>query len=413
MAFAAAAIRTAITEVIEGAGPFSYGAFTGMPADALMAKLRQMSTGQHWFDVQITPERTSGSSTVPLGNSTYLMGLDVVITVWTGLATPAQATERDAVLAEIGDDCGDAARALARPGSMLATADDVATSIVGGCFAQPPRWRLLRQNWTASDAHCVHELRGRIDIKARLLLSPLAVLGANLAIEYDPGRSAVLADSDTTIDTLTCQISGHVISAASSTGRPAYTASDADFEDYPSLTSSAAGLDGLRSASAHASDLIASGARPYVAWLGRLPAGSASPSEFVWSLCTASDLVRFCLLRASSASYELQLAVNGTTIDTLDYVPDTSVHLYELIYNASNDLELWVDYARVATVAAAALTSGIRRVSLGQRVDDARHGNGEHAYFIACHSAPHVDHRAALHLFWVSRGAPIADDYTL
>lgn len=188
MSFAAAAIRTAIIETVEASGPFSYGAFTGMPRDALMAKLRQTSTGQHWFDVQITPEKTSGSSTVPFGNSSYTMGLDVAITVWTGLATPAQETQRDAILDEIGSDCGDAARALARPGELYETAADEATAIVGGCLSQPPRWRLLRANWTADAAHAVHELRGRMDVRAEAPgFYPEALLGDDYVADFHAG----------------------------------------------------------------------------------------------------------------------------------------------------------------------------------------------------------------------------------
>lgn len=240
-------------------------------------------------------------------------------------------------------------------------------------------------------------------------IPPLGVLGSILKLEFDPA-DAVINGSD--VETLTDKIASHELSAAAVGNQPAYTAEDADFNDHPSFTSDVTGTNGLRSTAAHGSDLIATSTRPYVAWLGRLPAGSGAPSEFVWSLCTAADLVRYCMFRDSASSYEIQAAVNGTTITTLNHIPTVGPHLYEMLINSSNQCELWVDYVLVATVASAALTSAVRRVSMGQRMDDARWANATHAYMIACSSSPTTVQRNALIPFWQARGAPISTSLT-
>lgn len=145
MAIASAAIRTAISELLEGsigtlypeAGTFERGAFDGQPDAAKLAKLRQTSHARHWFDVVLLPARQHPASNVSQLASRAILAMAVEIPVWTCLRTEAQADERASTLAAIASDSVTACRSLARPHGLDATADAVATGIVGGCVSSP------------------------------------------------------------------------------------------------------------------------------------------------------------------------------------------------------------------------------------------------------------------------------------
>ncbi len=161
MAIAAAAIRTAISEVLEGslgtvtpdAGTFARGAFEGQPDVAKLAKLRQASAARHWFDVRLSPARTHKASNVSTLTSRRIVAMDVAIEIWTGLRTEVQSAERDDVTADITSDCEDACQSLAYPNQLAATADAVTTDIVGGCMSSPdgtgtPNWSVVAEDWS-------------------------------------------------------------------------------------------------------------------------------------------------------------------------------------------------------------------------------------------------------------------------
>ncbi|HEX2677768.1 MAG TPA: hypothetical protein VHM19_14045 [Polyangiales bacterium] len=165
MTIPAAAIRTAISEVLEGdlgtlrvpSDTFERGAFEGQPDAAKLALLRQTSTATHWFDVVLGEESTHGITSLST-RSTRVVQVPVTIEVWTGLATEPQEDDRSALLSAIGDDLEDAARALAYWNSITATVASVSTAIVGGCMrgtdnAGAPDWTIEDENWQGRYVH--------------------------------------------------------------------------------------------------------------------------------------------------------------------------------------------------------------------------------------------------------------------
>lgn len=158
MALAVAAIRTALTEVVESVTGFSYGAFEDQPDDAKLAKLRQTGTAQHWFDVQIGEHETHESSAISNRVTTRRLHLPVTIDVWTGLLTEAQEDDRALLLATIADDLETVAHALAEPNGLTTTAAAAATGIIGGVMRDrehggQPECMVVEERW---DKRWVH-----------------------------------------------------------------------------------------------------------------------------------------------------------------------------------------------------------------------------------------------------------------
>lgn len=231
---------------------------------------------------------------------------------------------------------------------------------------------------------------------------PLDVFAANLALEYDSARGYTLSGSD--IDSLACQRTGHVISAAAAANRPVYTASDADFAGFPSFSSSAGEEKALRSASAHGSDLIATGAAPYLAWLGKIGAPPTSANGRIFCLTTASSNVAPAIVTQLQTTGVLTFTAGGI-VQTLT-APSQAVHLLEFIYDGTN-WEYWVDGVFIEENAAGVLANEVRRVALGCRQTNTEFGNAEHNYFLATHAPITAAQRAALLPFWRARGAPV------
>lgn len=162
-------IRTAIIETIEAAGSFSYGAFTGMPDDALGAKTVQTSTAQHWFDVVLTPSRANASSNVVAGMRRRLIAIDIRIPVWSRLPTPVQESSRSSVVEDVAAECGTVARALAAPGALAETDAGSATGLVSGCMLGSdgrgtPDWMYMREDWERRVLRS--EIRGSVTVRS-------------------------------------------------------------------------------------------------------------------------------------------------------------------------------------------------------------------------------------------------------
>ena len=140
MAIAVEALRTAITEVMEGdmgtlrpePGVFEYGAFEGQPLEAMLAKLRQTSTATHWFDVRVGEHRTHEASAISARMTTRLAQVPITIDVFTGLKSEPQESERSTILAQVMSDCETAAQALAYVGAIDATSASVSTGVISG-----------------------------------------------------------------------------------------------------------------------------------------------------------------------------------------------------------------------------------------------------------------------------------------
>ena len=245
---------------------------------------------------------------------------------------------------------------------------------------------------------------GRLNTPSSGAATPSSVLASNLAIEYDPARGQTLNGAE--IDSLACQVSGHVISAAAAANRPAYTASDASFGGFPSFTSSSTGSDGLFSAAAHGSDLIASGASPYQAWLGMFIGAATPATRTVWRLYSAASLSAPYTAQRVGTTGVLQHLTNNVITDLNTPTAD-AVHLFELIYDGSGNLEFWQDNVLIEENATAAAASAVRRVCMGARGDNTGHIDAKHGYLIATHSAPTAQQRTDLLPFWRARGAPV------
>ncbi len=164
MAIATAAIRTAVSELLEGdigdldAGTFAEGAFDGQPDAAKLAVLRQTSTASHWFDVVIDDHETHESSSLSNRATTRRVTVPIAIEVWTGLATEAQEDDRAELLASITDDLETACQALSEPSALDETSAAVATGIVGGLMRDrdhggQPSFQIVEERW---DKRWVH-----------------------------------------------------------------------------------------------------------------------------------------------------------------------------------------------------------------------------------------------------------------
>jgi hypothetical protein len=296
--------------------------------------------------------------------------------------------------------------------SGLTSPADVTDIVLGGFPAAPfgvsqytPVYGFYREPLTAAERAALVEAAAA---EFGTPLPPALVLGANLKIEYDAARGATISSGRLTA--LACQRSAHALAPATSGNQPLYNYSDADFGHWPTYVSEFAGEDGLRSVSAHGSDLIPAGSRPYLAWLGTLTAATGIPTEFVASLCpSGGGTADFALYRdRSTTPYCLRVVINGLTqYFDVNFLPSDAKHLLELIYNGTT-LELWCDNVLVAQqVSAPALAVAVRRVALGLRADDLRWTNAKHCYFIAAETAPTPAQRAALLPFWRTRGAPV------
>ncbi len=232
------------------------------------------------------------------------------------------------------------------------------------------------------------------------------IFGDILALEFDPASLDGDSLVDDAMDKLSCQVTGHSIIAENADTRPAYDTVDDDYGDHPSIRTTSTGTDGLRSDGPHATPLLAEGSSPYVAWLGRLFTGSLVPLDGIFSLCSDASLTTYLLIRASNENYKFSLAVNGVTRE-LDFTPTSGVHLYEFIYNGVDGIDLYIDYEYVESIVVDPLGADVRKVSLGQRMDDTGHANVSHGYLIACHETPSPSQRVAAIPFWQDHGAPI------
>lgn len=166
MAIAATAIRTCITELLEGSagtirvadGTFEYGAFDGQPDEAKLAKLRQNATGDHWFDIVIGDRRTHEAAAISNRTTNHVVELPITIEVWTGLATEVQESARSTLLSSIADDCEHAALVLAYPGNLTQTSAGVATGVIGGLMRSTghdgyPSYELVEEDWKSRWVH--------------------------------------------------------------------------------------------------------------------------------------------------------------------------------------------------------------------------------------------------------------------
>lgn len=163
MSYPAAAIRTAVRQVLEGASGsvrtlpgsvFRAGVHEGKRAQAKAAKL--MHSCDHRFDVQLGRMRNHPSTPVAANGPTRVVILDVTIDVYTRTKSVVRDEARDEVLALIASDLERAAQALHYPNNLATTAAPEATytRIVGGLLFGPgadgsPELTPVSSDWDA------------------------------------------------------------------------------------------------------------------------------------------------------------------------------------------------------------------------------------------------------------------------
>lgn len=160
MSYAAAAIRQAVTDVLNGArgvtrvvaaGNMLAGVHEGQTATQRKALALHGAT--HRYDVELTRLRSHEASPAG-GTSNYrLARLNIAITVTTAAKAVIREDARGTVLAAIMSDLETAAQALAYPGNLEFTAALVPTGIVSGLLSGPdgegrfPECDIVSQDW--------------------------------------------------------------------------------------------------------------------------------------------------------------------------------------------------------------------------------------------------------------------------
>lgn len=182
MSIAAAAIRTAITELLEGtigttrtvtANKFKSGAFEGQPIAATQAKTA-ITTYNHRFDVRILSLRGKhGASPMSIKASHRIERATIEIPLWSHLASTVQDSSRATQREEIENECDMAIQALCYPGNLTQTSAAVTTGIVSGLLVGPdgsgvPTWTVIEENWQR------HMLRSVIRASASLIITQAA-----------------------------------------------------------------------------------------------------------------------------------------------------------------------------------------------------------------------------------------------
>lgn len=165
MSYSAAAIRSAISDVLEGAhgtvrtltvGVFGSDVFDGQHGSTQKAKTLQVT---HGFDVQIGRLTSHEASPVGAIGSYRIAQADIVVDVVTKLATVVELDRRDTALAAVLSDLEQGAQALGFPGNLTTNAAATATGIVSGMLLGPggegaPTVDQLSEDWAKQEIRC-------------------------------------------------------------------------------------------------------------------------------------------------------------------------------------------------------------------------------------------------------------------
>ncbi len=146
MSYPAAAIRTAIAELLTGtigsvrtvaALKMAAGVFDGQPMQTQRALGIQTTVARHRFDVQVGQLRNNPSTPLSNRSSFRISDLDITILVTSAVSPVSMRTQRETDLALIATDMETACQALAKPGNLTQTNAAVATNLLGGCLYGP------------------------------------------------------------------------------------------------------------------------------------------------------------------------------------------------------------------------------------------------------------------------------------
>ena len=167
MAIESVAIRTAIIELATGAigtirnvdsAVFAFGAFTGQPDAALLAKTIKGATGHNWFNVTLGRVAPHASTSMSAKGNRRIVAMPVTLDIWTHTKTSAQEQVRVDVLNTLVSDIDDLIQALHYPSNLAATRLAVATTIIGGLLVGPgnsgaPVWSIVDEDWKRQVIH--------------------------------------------------------------------------------------------------------------------------------------------------------------------------------------------------------------------------------------------------------------------
>lgn len=167
MAIESKAIRTAIIELATGAigtirlvddAVFAFGAFTGQPDPALLAKTVQEKKGRNWFNVTLGRVVSHAATSMSAKGDRRIVAMPVTLDIWTHVKTSAQEQARVDALDTLVSDADDLIQALHYPGNLTTTRQSVATTIIGGLLVGPgnsgaPVWSIVDEDWKRQVIH--------------------------------------------------------------------------------------------------------------------------------------------------------------------------------------------------------------------------------------------------------------------
>lgn len=354
----AAAIRAAITDVLEGSigsvrtmldGQMLSGVFEGQADGARKAKT--LHSAEHRFDVRIGRGRQHEASPVGAIGSYSLKVYDIFVDVTTKTATQIQEDARDEVLATVVADVEQAAEALSFPANVEQSAALEATGIVSGMLLGPggdgePECGEPQQDWDKQ------EIRTRISASAIIRVrrntvvdsTPLDIFGGFVSAWYRADNAVV---SGASLSTWT-DLSGadHPLTDAS---LDRLQLGLLTINNQPTLTAPSGGFS-----SAVGGMVLREGQAPNVFIFGQYQGDGSETNDLVAeALDDDGDVVFSCFKQASFDT--IAFRVGGTTISTGDAIGAYPT-LYQMLHDGENAY-VRVNNGTVVTAAAGLLDS--------------------------------------------------------
>ncbi len=365
MTYPAAAIRTAVAELLEGTigsirtcppGTFLRGVFPGQPAQTQRAKAIQTSTARHYFDVKLGQLRNNPSTPIGRLGDYELNDLDITVTVTSKIATVAQADQRDTDLALIASDCKLAAKALAFPHNLDETSAAVATDIVGGCLLGPdatsPIIEATDENWGEQLARTVIRCRAILridqDIEAPLThetfsTAMIAAGGAELQefwLAYDDDAFRTIGSAANLVEAWIGQVSGVEAIQGTDARQPEIQAREASNQrDQLSFTRTL-----FQNLATTASFTAAEGERWCVWTVGKLPAApSVSGRINEFGRAATGDTLRMFHINTPTLEFGVNYDDGATGADDVANIAYASAEPVSIAIAAANPHQAYLN----------------------------------------------------------------------
>jgi hypothetical protein len=400
VSYPAAAIRSAIKDVLEGSvgsvrtmvgGQMLSGVFEGQADQARKAKTLHSAT--HRFDVRIASVRQHESSPVSAIGSYALKRADIFIDVTTKTATQVQEDKRDEVLSAVLSDCEQVAQALSYPTNVEQSAALAATGIVSGMLTGPggegsPVVEEPLQDWekleikTRISAGCIL----RIEQNTREHSEPLDIFGAALRAWW---RGDVAEDTALSVTTWT------------DAGRNGFdltgTPPDTLTRNVALTTVTASGSADALVSGDHT--FLPLGAAPNVYVVGRFLAVSTGVVTRIVRGEDGGGTEAFSALK--TAGDVIAYRVDATTVAT-STAADTSWHLFEFLNDGTNAI-VRVDDATATTSSAAPLYEVVETVGIPTTAAAGNESNFEYREVLLLNEYPSETQRALYRSYVAAR----------